>query len=163
MPEVIVDTSPLQYLYQLDLLDILPSFYGEILVPEAVVREIGVGRARGVALPDLNDLPWVTVRRVEGRAILPLVSDLGAGEREVLALALETVQPLVILDDFLARRVAQRLELAMTGTLGLLLRGKQSGRIDRIEPVLNQLENLHFRLDAATRSSVLELAGERVS
>ena len=89
MPEVIVDTSPLQYLYQLDLLDLLPSSYGEVLVPEAVVREIAVGRARGVALPDLDTLSWVRVQRVAGRAILPLVSDLGTGEREVLALALE--------------------------------------------------------------------------
>ncbi|HEY0510532.1 MAG TPA: hypothetical protein VGH73_01425 [Thermoanaerobaculia bacterium] len=57
MPDVIVDTSPLQYLHQLDLLGLLPSFYGEILVPEAVVREIAVGRARGVVLPDLANLP----------------------------------------------------------------------------------------------------------
>jgi len=163
MPEVIVDTSPLQYLYQLDLLDLLPSFYGEVLVPEAVVREIAVGRARGVALPDLDTLSWVRVRRVAGRAILPLVSDLGAGEREVLALALETADALVVLDDFLARRAAQRLELPMTGTLGLLLKGKQAGRIDRLEPFLNQLEGLHFRLDGATRASVLRLAGERLS
>lgn len=131
-------------------------------MPEAVVREIAVGRTRGVDLPNLDVLPWVIVRRVEGRAILPLVSDLGAGEREVLALALERTHPLVILDDFLARRVAQRLELTMTGTLGLLLKGKQSGRIDRLEPLLNQLEDLRFRLDTATRALVLKLAGEGV-
>jgi predicted nucleic acid-binding protein len=163
MPEVIVDTSPLQYLHQLGLLDLLPFFYGNVLVPEAVVREIAMGRAQGIFLPDLEDLPWIQVRRVVGQAVLPLVSDLGAGEREVLALALEARQPLVVLDDRLARRQAQRFNFSMTGTLGLLLKGKQSGRIDQLGPLLDRLEDLNFRLDAATRTSVLSLAGEERS
>ncbi|HEY4563726.1 MAG TPA: DUF3368 domain-containing protein [Thermoanaerobaculia bacterium] len=125
-----------------------------------MVREIAAGRALGVALPELNTLPWIKVRRVAGLAVLPLVSDLGAGEREVLALALEADQPLVVLDDALARRVARRLDLALTGTLGLLLKAKQAGRIARLEPLLDRLEALNFRLDPDTRLSVLRLAGE---
>ena len=160
MPEVIVDTSPLQYLHQLGLLDLLPDLYGEIQIPESVVREIAAGRALGVALPELTTLPWIKIRRVVGLAVLPLVSDLGAGEREVLALALEADHPLVVLDDALARRVARRLDLALTGTLGLLLKAKQAGRIARLEPLLERLEALNFRLDPYTRLSVLRLAGE---
>jgi predicted nucleic acid-binding protein len=160
MPEVIVDTSPLQYLHQLDLLDLLPDFYGEILIPESVVREIAAGHAPGVALPDLKTLPWIQVRRAAAFSVLPLVSDLGAGEREVLALALEAEDPLVVLDDALARRVARRLELTMTGTLGLLLKAKQTGRIDSLAPFLDRLEILNFRLDRETRSSALRVAGE---
>jgi hypothetical protein len=160
MPEVIVDTSPLQYLHQLELLDLLPELYGEILVPEGVVREIAAGHALGVALPELKALPWIQVRRVAGSSVLPLISDLGAGEREVLALALEADHPLVVLDDALARRVAKRLELTLTGTLGLLLRARETGRIARLEPFLDRLEALHFRLDRHTRSSALKLAGE---
>lgn len=161
MPEVIVDTFPLQYLHQLGLLDLLPFFYGGIIVPEAVVREIAVGRSLGVFLPDLAAFPWIEVRQIAGIAVLPLVSDLGAGETEVLALALESERPLVVLDDFLARRLAQRHGLAMTGTLGLLLKGKQVGRIDRMEPLLDRLEELRFRLDPETRASVLRQASEK--
>lgn len=160
MPEVFVDTSPLQYLHQLDLLKLLPDFYGEVHVPEAVVREIAAGRTLGVALPELSTLPWIKVPRVASLAVLPLVSDLGAGEREVLALALEADDPLVILDDALARRVARRLDLTMTGTLGLLLKAKREGRIEYLEPLLDRLETLRFRLDEETRASVLRLAGE---
>ncbi|MFL6233097.1 MAG: DUF3368 domain-containing protein [Thermoanaerobaculia bacterium] len=160
MPEVIVDTSPLQYLHQLGLLDLLPDFYGEILIPESVVREIAAGHALGVALPELKTFPWIKVRKVAGLAVLPLVSDLGAGEREVLALALEADDPLVVLDDALARRVARRLDLTLTGTLGLLLKAKQAGRIARLQSLLDRLETLQFRLDPETRLSVLRLAGE---
>lgn len=160
MPEVIANTSPLQYLFQLDLLDFLPHLYGEILVPERVLWELHNGVDRGVHLPDLRSIAWIRICRVQGVAILPLVAGLGMGEREVLALALELEAPLVILDDALARRFAQRLDLPLTGTLGLLLKAKQQGRIDRVRPCLDRLEALRFRLDASTRASVLELANE---
>jgi len=160
MPEVIVDTSPLQYLFQLGLLELLPALYGQVLIPEAVAREVAVGRSKSVALPVLDSLPWLTIRKVSSSAVLPLVSDLGAGEREVLALGIESSDPLLILDDALARRFAQRFQLAMTGTLGLLLRAKQIGRVERVEPFLDRLEALHFRLDEGTRASVLQIAGE---
>lgn len=160
MPEVVVDTSPLQYLFQLSLLDLLPAFYGEVVVPEGVLREIATGRAIGVSLPDVKTLPWLQVRRVSSPGLLPLVAGLGIGEREVLALAIELKDPLVILDDSLARRFARSLDIALTGTLGLLLKAKQVGRIDRVGPLLDQLEDLQFRLDRRTRAGVLELAGE---
>lgn len=161
MPEVIINTSPLQYLFQLDLLDLLPRFYGEVSAPEGVVRELRSGIDRGVSLPDLGSLDWLRIRRVKSAAVLPLAAGLGMGEREVLALALESDDALVILDDFLARRFAQRLRLASTGTLGLLLKAKQAGRVEAIKSHIARLELLGFRLDAATRASVLRLAGEK--
>ena len=160
MREVISNTSPLQYLYQLDLLDLLPTLYGEVLVPIGVVKEIAAGRSLGVALPDIESIPWLRVREVQTPALLSLVPDLGAGEREVLALALERPSPLVVLDDALARRFAEKLGMALTGTLGLLLRAKQMGRIDRVQPYLASLESLNFRLDDRTRLNILKLAGE---
>jgi predicted nucleic acid-binding protein len=39
MPEVIADTSPIQYLYQIGLLDMLNVLYGKIIIPEAVAEE----------------------------------------------------------------------------------------------------------------------------
>ena len=52
MPEVVIsNTSPLQYLYQLDHLDLLPHFYQQIQVPPAVISELHAGRALGVSLP----------------------------------------------------------------------------------------------------------------
>lgn len=160
MPKVVVNTSPLQYLFQLNLLDLLPQLYNEALVPEGVVREISTGLSRGVSLPDLGSLPWLKIRPVKSGAVLPLAAGLGLGEREVLALALEIEDPLVVLDDSLARRFARRLEISLTGTLGLLLKAKQSGRVASVRPCLNRLEELGFRLDAGTRVATLGLAGE---
>ena len=160
MPEVIADTSPIQYLYQIGLLDVLNVLYGQITIPEAVEGELNVGRARGLSLPDVSSISWMIVKRPQGQALLPLVPDLGPGEREAIALAIETNNSLLILDDALARKHAQLLGVTTTGTLGVLLKAKQTGHLKAVEPALDHLEALGFYLDAATRSAVLKLAQE---
>jgi len=62
VPEIISDTSPLQYLFQTNLLDLLRALYSQITVPEAVVHEIAAGHAVGISLPDLTKISWVRVR-----------------------------------------------------------------------------------------------------
>jgi predicted nucleic acid-binding protein len=158
--EVISNTSPLQYLFQAELLDLLPALYGTILVPSGVVDELAEGRARGVALPDPTALPWAQVRLMADTALLRMAADLDRGEREVLALASQVTEPLAVLDDAHARRYARLLGIPFTGTLGVLLKAKAAGHLARVSPTLDRLESLRFRLDPETRASVLKLANE---
>lgn len=84
MPEVICNTSPIQYLHQLQLLHILPALAGQVIVPPAVVDELMEGRTLGIHLPDLTVLSWVEIRRPVSELAVPLITDLGRGETEVL-------------------------------------------------------------------------------
>jgi predicted nucleic acid-binding protein len=160
LPEVICDTSALQYLYQLEMLWVLEALAKHIVVPPAVVEELAVGRSQGIQLPDPTSLEWVTVRAPAGATVLPLVTDLGPGETEVLALALESSDALVIRDDGLARQVASMLLIRFRGTLGLLLDAKAAGLVKAVKPFLDQLQGLGFRLHSSTRETILDLAGE---
>jgi uncharacterized protein len=160
MPEVITDTSPIQYLYQIAQLDLLPTLYGQIKMPQAVADELHQGRIQGISLPDPASLSWITLGPVHPSRLIPDQPNLGAGEREVLSLAIAIPASLVILDDALARNYAQQLQVAMTGTLGVLLKGKQSGYVEAIAPLLDKLDTLNFRLAPATRAAVLKLANE---
>lgn len=160
MPDVICNTSPLQYLHQADVLELLPTLVGQVYVPEAVVTELEEGRRRNVRLPNLEELSWLTVRPVRDRTLLPMVTHLGDGEKEVLALGLETQDALLLLDDRDARRYARSLELDISGTLGILLWAKERGILDAVQPVLDRLQALRFRLNARTRQMVLKHAGE---
>ncbi len=117
MPEVVTDTSPLQYLYQTERLGLLKDLYGGILIPEGVAEEIAESRSLGYSLPDLSSTDWIQVTAVADRRVLRLASDLGKGEREALSLAVERPGATVLLDDRLARRMAQHLGLSFTGTL----------------------------------------------
>ena len=163
MPEVICDTSALQYLYQLEMLWVLEALAKHIVVPPAVVEELAAGRSLGVYLPDPTSLEWVTVRAPAGAAVLPLITDLGPGETEVLALALESSDALVIVDDGLARQVEAMLSIRFRGTLGLLLDAKAAGLVTTVAPLLDQLQGLGFRLHISTRETILDLAGESSS
>ena len=88
------------------------------------------------------------------------MTSLGDGEKEVLALGLETPDPLLVLDDRDARRYAIAVGLKITGTLGILVLAKERGILDSIRPALDRLQALQFHLSAETRQIVLNLASE---
>jgi uncharacterized protein len=158
--DVICDTSPVQYLYQLELLHIIPKLANQVFIPFAVAEEIKIGHSLGINLPKVEELDWVTVRRPTAELALPLVSNLGAGETEVLMLALEMREAVAVLDDALARETAEALDLRLTGTLGLLLDAKKAGLVPALRPLLDELQSLRFRLAPRTYSAVLALSGE---
>ncbi len=160
MPEFICNTSPLQYLHQLGRSELLPVLTGGVIVPEAVMTELDLGRAGGCDVPDPRKMPWISVRQPRSTPALPLAADLGRGEAAVLALALESGDAVVILDDAMGRRAASLLGLRLTGTLGVLLDAKRKGLITAVEPLLNELDRLRFRVAPVTRAAVLKLAGE---
>ena len=160
MPKIICNTSPLQYLHQLDQLSLLKSLAGRITVPTAVETEIAIGIEWGVDLPVLRKLDWLDFLTPLCSTAVPLVRDLGPGETEVIMLAMESSDCVVILDDALARKTAELLGIKVTGTLGVLLDAKRAGLIDDLTSVINHLEKLKFRLAPHTRKAVIRLAGE---
>jgi hypothetical protein len=91
---------------------------------------------------------------------LNLIVDLGPGESEVLAVATHHPLALVILDDKLARRIAEMQGFRLTGTAGVLLRAKEKGFIPALKPAIEKLLSLNFRLKPDLVQSILEFAGE---
>jgi len=130
------------------------------MVPLAVVAELAAGRTQGVDLPDPATLNWMILRSPSALRVPPLATGLGPGETEVLALVLELPDTVAVLDDALARRVAQAHGISFTGTLGLLIDAKRAGLIAAAGPLLDQLQALGFRLSTRTRRVVLRWAGE---
>jgi len=163
MPErlTISNTSPLLYLNLTNRLGLLPRIYQTIAVPQAVVDELAEGARQGVRVPDPAMFSWMRVIPVQSQALIPIVTDLGAGEAEVIALALENPGSLVIIDDQLGRRVADMRHLTITGTLGIIIKAKQLGYISAVRPVVEELRHAGLWLAPALVSAVLTRAGER--
>ena len=144
----VVDSACLIGLERIGHLDLLPALLEPVMAPPAVGLEFG-------PLP-----PWMIVRApvdVGMVAALRLVVD--AGESEAIALAYETGTR-ILLDDRKAREAARRLGVPVTGTVGLLLKAKQSAVIPAIRPLLDALDTNQFRIGEALRSEALRLAGE---
>ena len=161
MPKItIVNTSPLFYLHRLGLLELLNELYGHITVPAAVEMELKQGKTQGEDVPQLENYTWVEIRSVSTPKYLQLIADLGPGESEVLALATNHPSALVILDDKLARRIAEMQGFRLTGTAGVLLRAKQKGLVPALKPVIERLLDLDFRLKPDLVRATLRLGGE---
>ena len=144
----VVDSACLIGLERIGRLDLLPALLEPIFAPPAVNHEFG-------ALPD-----WMTVEQpADAGMVAALRLLIDPGESEAIVLAYEKGLR-IILDDLKAREVARRLGVAVTGTVGLLLKAKQEGAIASIRPLLDALDANHFRIGAALRAEALRMAGE---
>jgi len=126
--KVIANSSVLIGLSSIGRLAILPQRFPDgVIIPEAVWREIveaGVGRPGAEGCVATAD--WLTRQAVENRTlVLVLQAILAAGEGEVIGLAQEIQADLVLLDEQEARSAAQRLNLPILGTVGLLVWAKR--------------------------------------
>lgn len=86
--------------------------------------------------------------------------DVDPGEASAIALAMESRPSLLILDDQKARKVAKRLNLNYTGTLGVFLKAKQAGIIPSVKYVLEKVQQTNFRYSHQVFQEILLLAGE---
>jgi len=157
---VIVNTSPLLYLHQISGLHFLQQLYRAVTIPLAVQEELETGKRRGVDVPDVGSLSWICLRPVSSAALVPAVVDLGRGEAEVLALGLEIADSLLILDDQLARRIADLHSLRYTGTLGVLVKAKQAGHLPSLRETITALREKGMWLGNEIVAEALRLAGE---
>jgi predicted nucleic acid-binding protein len=160
MPDAITNTSPALYLYRIGALDILPQLFERVWIPNAAVLELKEGRQRGYDVPDPVDFPWLQVTDPRSMPSEWLALDLGAGERAAMALALENPDRIVLLDDTLARRIAQAAGLQVWGTLKVLLEAKSQGMVESIAPLVNRLQDTGMWISDEIRQRVLALAGE---
>jgi len=158
---VIVNTSPLFYLHRVKYLDCLEKLYGEIVIPEAVVTELEEGKKSGEDVPQVSEYNWIKIKRVTIPAFIKMIPDLGLGEAEVLALGCEEVEPLLIIDDALARKIAKLQTFKFTGTAGVLLKAKKEGYLTEIKPILERLKMAGFYLNNQLIAEILKIAGER--
>ena len=83
------------------------------------------------------------------------------GEASAIALALETADNIVILDDWKARKLAERLGLTVTGTLGVIIRAKNNGLIPSIKPYLEKIRETNFRISEELEQNALKEANEK--
>jgi predicted nucleic acid-binding protein len=132
----------------------------EIVVPDAVVAELEEGEMVGEDVPKVAEYNWIKVKKTAIPAFIKMIPDLGRGEAEVLALGCEEVEPLLIIDDALARKIAKLQAFKITGTAGVLLKAKEKGFFKEIKPILNQLKRIGFYLTGELIAEILKISGE---
>jgi predicted nucleic acid-binding protein len=157
---LVANASPLILLARIDHLDLLASLAKLLVVPEAVIREVQAGSYRDGTADKIKDL--ASILRVDDLPVPDRIRfwDLGAGESQVLAHALERPGAEVVLDDLAARRCAHSLGLSMTGTLGVVVLCRHRGIISAARPVIQMLCEAGLRLKPALMNEALAKVGE---
>ena len=92
---------------------------------------------------------WINVKEVKNGTLKQTLNQiLGAGESSAISLYFEIDDALVAVDDLKARKVAKSLNLNITGSLGILVKAKETGHIDKLKPILEEVERTDFRISA---------------
>ncbi len=159
---VVSNSTPLIHLAKIGRLELLEEFFGEILIPEAVYRECVVEGSESEDALAIKNTEWIKVEKInDERLKRSLMIKLDEGESEAIVLALEKKADLILIDDYDGREVARALGLKVTGTIGILLKAKFSGRITSLKDELEKLKSTGFWLSEGLYEKILKKAGER--
>jgi predicted nucleic acid-binding protein len=152
---VVADTSPISYLVLIGHVEILPRFYGRILVPPSVWEELQDIQTPDIVRTWVAQAPkWLEMRPLTGAPDLSL-SFLDQGEREAITLAEELQADRLIADETLARTEAIRRKLSVIGTLGVLRNGARANLLSLPE-ALSRLQQTSFFVAPELIRSLLE-------
>jgi predicted nucleic acid-binding protein len=135
----VVNASPLIFLSRAGLIDLLQLVSSEVIVPEAVAREIEVRGESDPTVQALATTSWLVVTQTP--PIPPQIQawGLGPGESSVIAWAHAHKGSEAIIDDLAGRRCSAAFNIPVRGTLGLVLTAKQRGHISSARELLYQL------------------------
>jgi predicted nucleic acid-binding protein len=151
---VVADSGPLHYLILLEQTELLPRFYGQVFVPEAVLRELTASKAPQPVREWLSKPPvWLRFQSVAPDQLDLVTEDLDLGEREAIALAHLLGADLLLIDETSGRAEARRRHLRVTGTLGILRTAAEKGLID-VPEALARLRDTNFYVDERLISSI---------
>ena len=144
---IIFDSSPLILVAKVELLDLfLASIRLEVAIPEEVERECcGVKKTLDeLIIQKALDESRIRVMAVSNKKLIAKLQadfNLGAGEAAAIALALKQQERLLGVDDKNAINACKLLGIGFTTALGILLRSREKGLIDRGD-VLSKLAAL---------------------
>ncbi|HHG73867.1 MAG TPA: DUF3368 domain-containing protein [Persephonella sp.] len=138
MPKIVSNTTPILSFIKIDRLDILRTLYKEILIPEAVYRELEEGKNKYYV--NISNENWIKIFTVKNKNFVEqLEEELDRGEAEAIALSLEISADLLLIDEKIGRKFAEENGLKITGTIGILLKAKKKGIIKEVKPLIYEL------------------------
>ena len=147
---IISDTSCFIILTNIGKLELLHKVYGQILTTPEIAAEFGEPLPAWVEIVEANDKYRQTILELQ----------IDKGESSAIALALETPDSTVILDDYKARKIAERLGITLTGTICVIIKAKMKGTIPSVKPLLEKIKQTDFRMSAEIEAQALKEANE---
>ncbi|MTJ11873.1 DUF3368 domain-containing protein [Anabaena sp. UHCC 0187] len=159
--EIVINTSPLiAIVAAMGEFNVLQSLYTNVLVPFEVSQEILIGGTTGLGVTEFQADFWLKKQSVPVNISPILLNSLDIGEASVIQLALNKNISTVCIDEAVGRRIARLSGLAVTGSIGILLRAKKEGYPLSIKTAIEKMLNHNIRLSQRVIDFALKEAGE---
>jgi len=161
---VISNTSAITNLAAIHNLQLLLQLYSQVMIPEAVYRELADIDPPVPGTLEVQRASWLEVREIVNREVVERLQDevrLDSGESEAIAVALELNADMLLIDERRGRAKADRLGVRITGLLGILVEAKQKNLIVAVKPLIDELiAKSEFRVSSALYSQILNVVDE---
>lgn len=159
---VVSDTTPIISFIKIGRLDLLEKLFVDVLVPEAVFRELTANEAFKEEAEIVKNASFIKIQPIKNKQaleILQATSGLDDGESEAIVLSGEQNSDVLIIDERKGRKVAKKLGIKITGTLGILVQSCNENLIssDEIKSYLETLKNSNIRLSDKLIEDALSL------
>jgi predicted nucleic acid-binding protein len=145
---VVADSSPLHYLVLIDHAAILPTLFGQVVIPPTAVEELQRSRTSALVRDWMSSSPACLEIRHPRQTPEALLFRLGAGERDVIVLAQEMQATLLWMNDMEGRAAAEHLDFSVMGTLRVLELAAERGLLD-LSTAIAKLQATSFYAPAA--------------
>ncbi len=140
-------------------LDLMEKLFKEVIVPEAVWKEVTVEGKAG--REKILRAGFIHVEKTGNKRLATFLEEfVDRGEAEAIILALELNADLLIIDDREARNLAKKLGLQVMGTLGVLALAKYTGLIQEVKPIIDKLMETGFWISRRILEVFLKELGE---
>jgi predicted nucleic acid-binding protein len=109
-------------------LEVLRHLYQRVVVPLEVADEVRLGGPKAFGVDVFNAAAhWLEIQPMPVVLQPFLHNSLDKGEAAVIQTALNLQLPLVCIDEAAGRRIARLCELQLTGSVGILIKAKNTG------------------------------------
>lgn len=161
---VVTNSGPLIALASVGQLDLLRALYTTVLVPDAVWREVTEAGAGRPGARELSITSWPIKTALDVPPDRLLTEELGAGEADAIALAIQRKARLLLMDDRRARRIAElAYSLPVKGVAGIVVAAKRGGLISAARPLLEMMQGHGYYLAPRLINRACVEAGEAIN
>lgn len=111
---IVSDTTSISNLIQIGELELLKQLYKEVIIPKEVYEELLVLTDLGFPIEDKLRDRWIITREVRSHYLL--------------------------IDEKMGREIARKNQIAIVGTIGVLIEGKKMGLVKSIKRKMDELK-----------------------
>jgi len=160
---IVSNTTPISNLLHLNNISLLAEMFGAVHIPEAVANELNFVFSSRREWQKCVEKEQIIIQPISNTIFVKqMVHFLHQGEAEAICLDLEKKAKLCLIDDNDGRTIAHLNNLPVTGTLGILLKAKETGLISSIKKLIDKLrDEHHFWIKEDMYRKVLHIAKEQ--